>query len=1371
MTAPRPPWDPNAPLPRGTTAIEASAGTGKTWQIASLVARLVAEEDVPIQRILAITFTEAASAELRDRIRRRLVAAEAVLGGAPPPADDEVLAPLAGLDTITREAQRARLAQALADFDEAPISTIHGFCQRTLGQLAFESQEEPAQTLLTDPAALRTELVEDELARTLAKADLDDLRALAAAHWQRAILVEIAEEMTGPVAPEVRPAGLAGRPGHAEPWAMPAAWRARCAQFQAWFDGPEGSAARAAIFANCAADQKRGGAGKPAKYLPKWTENKFEQAYDQLATLLSGDDLRMSSNARAKVHDAIRARLSRHAVREAWDGPRVNGEPDFAAMPLFERVDALFAARAALFAAPLVGFAERIRPRFEAALKRRGLLTYDAMLSRLAERLRAEGAGGPLAEAMRGRYQAVLVDEFQDTDEAQWATLAEAFGTDCRLFLIGDPKQSIYGFRGTDIDVYLKAVQSSAGPPFNLTRNQRSDASLIRAMNAAWARDPASHPFDPGRQASSSAGAIAYVQVESTAAHAQDRLIGLPPVERAEGPSARRPFELRFFDGEAIGVGAGKTPAAGSTLTALAGWCADECARLLSAVPPVQRRGDDGSVRDLRPSDLTVLVRTHRQGAAVRKQLLSRGIPALGGAKSKLAESDARPWLAAWLDAVAAPDDERAARAFAVTPLVGWTAARLAAVLDAAETDAADGAGAAPHPELTAWERLRQGLRRAATAWSTQGFFPPLHRMLAEHDAIAGLLATEHGERAVTDLRHLVELAHLEERRARLAPAALAEWVRGQRAGASDEDEARRLETDADAVRIVTVHASKGLQYPVTLLPFAWSQSVSAPSSGYPIRVRLPDGQGGSRLVLDLSPDGSTCRETAEAAVKAAAVAESRRLLYVALTRAEHHVVAWDGTAATGTNPLRAVLLPSAPENVTTTRSTPDPSAFAVVQQAYAQLRAEVPEIGFAAERLDAPKVTYPRPAAPPAPLTPRPWELGRGLPGGWMVASYSSIGGKHGTVAAPATPGEAAAPADAGEPPLDPSLAETVAADALPGGTAPGKWIHEVLELLDFPTCAPRADHPNSAELAASLAASPAATSLTVEEARRALLERLRVAHGVSDRMGGAPEGEGPSAFLEPLLPRWLATPLGWPGGPIDPDFRLAQLTAADRLDELDFDLSLAEGLDSRAEGGRRRSIDDDAVRAALAPVLAREGPARRWLEERWDRRPADAGPGAPPSPILPRIAGILTGSIDLVFRAGGRYFLADYKTNRIVDREGPPIGRRPSRRAHYTDAWLAHEMHQSGYHLQALLYTVALHRMLAARLGAAYRYEQHVGGHFYFFLRGMDGPGTPRSPSGRCLGVFHDRWPREAIVGLDVALAGGTKAEVESRVKEATP
>jgi len=1367
MSAPGPSWDPAAPLPPpGTTAIEASAGTGKTWQIASLVARLVAEEGLPIGGILAITFTEAASAELRDRIRARLAAAAAVLGGDPPPQDDEVLLGLSRLDEAPKALQGERLRQALADFDQAPISTIHGFCQRTLTQLAFASKQEPSLALLADPAALRTQLVEDELARGLEKASLEDLRALRAAHWTREILLEIAEEMTGPVAPEVRPSGLAAQVGDLEPWAMPAAWRARCAQFQAWYEGPEGAAARDTIFANCAADQKRGGKNKPEKYLSGWTENAFHKVFGQLASLLAGEDLSMVPKVREPLIEAIRSTLSRAAVVADWKGPNVNGEPDFAALPLFDQVDALLDDRARLFATPLVGFAARIRARFEAALKERGLLTYDAMLSRLAEQLRRDGPESPLAAAMRGRYRAVLVDEFQDTDEAQWATLGQAFGKDCRLFLIGDPKQSIYGFRGTDIDVYLRAVQTSRALPFTLTRNHRSDGPLLDAMNAAWTRNAATNPFVPNGSAGPAA-AISYVKVQPSPAHTAARLTGLPAVERASGPAPRRPFEVRFFDGEAVGVAAGRTPGAGSTTSSLAGWCADECARLLSASPKVQRRGDDGALRDLRPSDLAVLVRTHRQGAAVRKQLLARGIPALGGAQSKLAESDARQWLAAWLDAVAAPDDERAARAFAVTPLVGWTAARLADVLAAAEDEAQGVDGPGARAKLHDWERLRQGVRRAAAAWSAQGFFPPLHRMLAEHDAIAGLLAMEAGERAVTDLRHLVELAHLEERRARLAPAALADWVRGQGTGPDAEDEARRLETDADAVRIVTVHASKGLQYPVTLLPFGWSQGVSAPSSGRPIRVRLPDATGQSRLVLDLSPEGSLGREEAKAAAKAAVIAESRRLLYVALTRAEHHVIAWDGTAATGTNPLRAVLLPHVSQDDLSKRSV-DPGALATLRAAYETLAGDVPEIGCAFERAGAPKATCAPTTTAPAPLPARPWDEGRALPGGWMVASYSSIGGKHGPRAASGSPvdGEASLPRSSAEPALDPALDVAVAADALPGGTAPGKWIHKVLELLDFPRCAPRADHPDAADLAV-LPAEGAA----VDAARLALLERQRIAHGVPDRVWGAPEGQGPSALVLPLVPRWLATPLGWTGGPIAPGFRLADLAAADRLDELDFDLSLVGGLASRAGAGGRRRIDDAAVRAALAPALGREGPAQRWLKERWTRRPADAAPDAPPSPILPPIAGILTGSIDLVFRADGRYFLADYKTNRIVDRAGAATGRRPSRRAHYTDAWLGHEMDRSGYHLQALLYTVALHRMLAARLGAAYRYDAHVGGHFYFFLRGMEGPETPRSPSGRCLGVFHDRWPREVIAGLDLALDGGTEAEVQQRMKETAP
>jgi exodeoxyribonuclease V beta subunit len=255
---------------------------------------------------------------------------------------------------------------------------------------------------------------------------------------------------------------------------------------------------------------------------------------------------------------------------------------------------------------------------------------------------------------------------------------------------------------------------------------------------------------------------------------------------------------------------------------------------------------------------------------------------------------------------------------------------------------------------------------------------------------------------------------------------------------------------------------------------------------------------------------------------------------------------------------------------------------------------------------------------------------------------------------------------------------------------------------------------------------------------------------------------------LVEALLPAWLGTPLdapvpGGPGGP-PPGFALRDLSRSHRLDELGFDLRLGKGsryVPNPTEG----RVRGDATRLALAEALRPEAGfgGQQWLAAVLARRNAEGELRT----VFPSIAGFMTGFIDLVFRVGGRgaearYFVADYKSNKIVGQtqvEGAPSG---PLRAHYTRPWMRWKMDHAAYHLQALVYTVALHRLLRQRLGAKYSYDRHIGGHLYLFLRGMEGERAVRS-EGAALGVWADRWPTRTVLGLDAALDGKDCDEVQ--------
>lgn len=1331
-------WDPRGALaPSDHVLLEASAGTGKTYATEGLVVRLVAEYGVPIDKILVITFTNAATAELRARIRARLESALDALGTGTVPSDDEAIASLLDGSNADRERRRASLEDALAAYDQAPISTIHGFCQRTLGELALEADQDPDLTVVSEALSVTEQLVADALATVFATATAAELRALEDMGWTAANLKKVTKAMTGPTAPEVEPA--AADSAGIDPIACTRRWWAEVAAVRAWLGTAEGVAARAAL----ENDAKIKGKGKKVGGVGQTT---FSKNWGLLERWL---DLRGPAKGHEKGDpdvDWIEKTWSQTYLDAKWKG---GDDQSFEGLEVYRRVTALRDLRPTLWSRPLADFARRVRAAFEAELTRRAWLTYDGMLSKLAERLDgADGAG--LAAAIRARYDVAIVDEFQDTDGAQWGILREVFhrtepDDPRRFYAVGDPKQAIYSFRNANLGVYLDAAKACT--PHRLATNHRSDKPLVDALNHVWGY--AGAPFEHED--------IKYERVD---AKNEGRIENLPPVETDGGKRPRFPLELRLFDGTVVGLGADDSVTKPVAEKKVAELCAAECRVLLD------KRTAIG------PRDLAVLVRTHKQGEMVRLALRRHGIPAVSANKESIFQSDAVAWLRALLDALAAPTREQGVKWLALTPLVNWSPAQLTQALSAPTEGDDDEKRAARR----AWEELRQRLISWADRFGKLGVFRVFDAFSEAYDVFPRLVGSEYGERGATDLRHLLELCHVEERRTRPGPRGLAQWLERMAAEEPEEEGERvqRLESDAEAVQIVTVHACKGLQYPSTLVPFAWGTDTPTKEAGQPLRY---DGQSvgtPARTVLNLEVKGAPTREAAKRAVDDERRREDMRLLYVALTRARHHVVVW--TSAT------AVKKPGAIHRLLGQGGEQDDAAV------LGALTAD-PAKGVGWLREQAPvaptelwNTGTDGTAADEAPLEAAVWPADRPLGAIWTVASFSSLSaGKGGDVdgstlheVAAVEHGHEGDDADA-EPPdhsavvedgfdvrawvsADASLLDVVPGAPLPGGTGNGKWLHAVLEHIDF----------------GGDAGTPGRGKRGEPEA--VVKEQARV-RGITKHL----------ALVRELLPGWLDAPLDVPlppGGPgsLPAGFSLRQIPVGDRLDELQFDLRLGAGTGwapsmRTREGDYTGRIDPDAVRLALGAALEDEAfGGRGWLDELLKRK----GPDGKPRRILPAIAGLMTGSIDLAFRVGGegtaaRYYIVDYKSNVVrgsddfraqlgelaVARDANDVGWK-LRRASYTRPLLTWAMAHGAYPLQALIYTVALHRLLCQRLGTGYRYDTHIGGHLYLFLRGMDG--TRSRVDGLPLGVYGDRWPAKTVIGLDAALAGESLAAVQA-------
>jgi exodeoxyribonuclease V beta subunit len=913
--------------------------------------------------------------------------------------------------------------------------------------------------------------------------------------------------------------------------------------------------------------------------------------------------------------------------------------------------------------------AEAVRRELELRKQRLGVITYDDLLTRL-ERALAGPAGEAVARGLRERFRVVLVDEFQDTDPVQWSIMRRAFGGGT-LVLIGDPKQAIYAFRGADVYAYLDAA-AAADTRATLDVNWRSDQGLIDAYDALFAGAQLGHP------------GIVYRRVEATEANRRPRL------------SSGWPLRLRVVDRDSVAV----TPRAYAQLASVrehvAADLAGDLVGLLGSGVRVERRADDGSTiarEPVDPSHVAVLVQTNRAAARIRDALDAVDVPAvINGAGSVFGTAPARSWLRL-LEALERPTSSVRARAAALTPFLGWSAERVA------------GAGEEE------WEAVHRRLHDWARVLRLRGVASLAETITLAEGLPARVLAQVDGERALTDLRHVGELLHAEATASHLGPTALVGWLRRRIAEAdqdvADEDRSRRLESDAEAVQVLTIHRSKGLEFPIIYYPDLWEPGYIP--EGVP--VAFHDPERGDERTIDVGLEGYEFpRHHRQHVVEQRG--EDLRLAYVALTRAQHQaVVWWAPTFGSRDSSLGRLLFARGEGGVVPPSGESVPSDEAAWQRFGALSSAAPGCVSVERSRLGLPTV-WGLPLGEPASLAAARFE--RELDRHWRRTSFSDITATTGEARVTSEPEEpvitdeptvplraTAAPSPDAVPAPSPdstsvplgapaasrsALASSVPLGAMPSGVQVGTLVHRALEATDF--TAPDLD----AELAAHLDG--------FAEDDPAVIAGLRAA---------------------------IETPLGeLLDGP-----RLRDLGRADRLDELAFELPLAGGDVPR---GLFALDGISEVLRALPPNDPLAGYADRLTD------PTLRG----------GLRGYLTGTIDLVARAGDRFVVLDYKTNRLAAPEEDLTA------WHYRPAALAAEMTRAHYGLQALLYLVALHRYLRWRL-PDYDLDRHLGGVGYLFLRGMIGPATPVIDGTPC-GVWTWRPPAAVVEAISDVLDRGT-------------
>jgi exodeoxyribonuclease V beta subunit len=836
---------------RGSHLIEASAGTGKTWTIAALYVRLVLghgqDGTAPVspmlpQDVLVMTFTRAATRELSDRMRARLTEAAQVFRGIAQ-TDDDFLKQLQEEyePGEPREQAAHRLALAAQAMDDAAVYTIDAWCQRMLREHAFDSGSLFEENLVGDEAALRLEAVQDYWRQQLYPMatplvaqvqgvwrDVDaldkDMRALMA--------VSLPDAEPGTLA-QVFGAALAER--EARLVELKRGWAEKADNLLGWIEGQ-------------LEHHKSSWDGRKLSY------KKCAEWLDVLKQWsVSRDD---ASALKKNMKDAGWARFTPEgllACRKPGEGP-VDLPPESLAYADLQ---------AALQALPEPAQAARLHARTHvmqrmAELKQRsGLFGFADMLQRLDVALADPDSGERLAQRLREQFPVAMIDEFQDTSPLQFRIFDRIYRTtenrpETALLLIGDPKQSIYGFRGADIHSYLDARRATAGRHHVLGTNFRSTQSVVEVVNR-WFEIPDD--------------AFGYKQGD------QDPL----PFQPVGAKGRDEIFITSAGDVKAMTMVHDATlRSQRDAQTHLSALCAEQIVAWLS--DPQARFADaEKGDKPLHPKDIAVLVRTGKEAAAVREALRVRGVASvyLSDRDSVFASDEAQD-LCLWLRGVAEPQDMRRVRAALGTRTVGLS---LAELYDLATQD-----------ELL--DTRAEQLRELHQTWQSQGVLAMLRQSLHLLQLAGRWRGEPDGERRLTNVLHLAEL--LQAASSQLdGEQALIRWLvqqidEAQSGNASgSEEQTVRLESDEDLVKVITIHASKGLEYPVVCLPFAHSHRVME-AHKTPV-LQLDDGEGERHWTLDFDKDDTRVADHDR-------LREDLRLWYVALTRARHAL--WLGWSA-----------------------------------------------------------------------------------------------------------------------------------------------------------------------------------------------------------------------------------------------------------------------------------------------------------------------------------------------------------------------------------------------------------------------------------------------------------------------------------------
>jgi len=1221
------PFHPNDIELNGIRLIEASAGTGKTFAISQLYIRLLVEEKISLEKILVVTYTNAATSELRDRIRSKLRETLKVLqekGGGDfleTLPDKDFYSAL--LDKVNTVDAGKRIGEALKSFDLAAIYSIHGFCKRILTEYAFQCGVQFDRDILEDTAPLVEEVVNDFWVKRVYDEEQLFVQFLRDQKINTQALTRLAKKIWAKPEVDILPE-LAEPPEMPDPEARAKAFR-QCQEL--WSKANKDIRT---LLLDSNTPLSRG------KYREAWLENWFLELDNFFEPEISASielPHRFEKFTPAELEDGMK-KTSRDAGKTPPSHPFFNACEDLEKKT--EELRAVLKARVLELKYELA--AEfRQEGEFSRRMKKHGLMGFDDMLRDLDSALKG-GGGERLAETICDLFKAALIDEFQDTDPIQYRIFNKIQDTGkLPVFFIGDPKQAIYSFRNADIYAYLEAKKDAEDQVYSLPINWRSDPRLVDAINTLFGSidDPFNIEDISYQEILPSPGRDNELIIETEIASGINLVHFNHEEEKNGEPNISKPYAARIIG-----------------------------------------RHLCGSIRDLlenallgeekvKAGDIAILVRKHWQAREIQQALEAANIPSVVNGGGNIFKTPEIRELYRWLEAITDPGRDGKLRAALSTSLLGLNAAQI------------DGL----NNDEDSWDSWIDRFRSWNELWTSHGFIS-LFRKLMEWKAGEDLPAVQtrilslpRGERRMTNLLHAAELIHAESIARKLGPAQLAGWIENRITSkeAAPDAEELRMESDAAAVQIVTIHSSKGLQYPIVFCPYSsWGPDLHPDDKEIPV---YHDPLDNNKLKLNISPqadeeDGGDpgspgWHDQVEDELKS----EDMRLLYVAITRAQNLCTIFWGAFSQCLNSSLAKLLDVGDKSEILEK------AEKICGESNGSIRL--------VEEDTTPTSPLPR-DGDGSTLSCREAKREPGLL--WNISSYSALSYRN-HYTHPHQPlgrdhddntgdGETS-----GEPRHRADLAEPILLEGFGGGAAAGSCFHEIYERLDF-------TNPDPAHL---------------RDLARERLDKYEL-------------------DTETWLDRVCENIRETLQVPLDKDVEGLKLAAIDkkqnhRLDEMEFLFPICQDKSAEALEPARLASAFSTANSEMVPAEYQDRIAELEFSQ---------------------LRGFLTGSIDLAFVYDDRWYIADYKSNYLGSRLGD-----------YQDENNRASMISSHYILQYHIYTVALHRYLQTRL-PGYDYNEHFGGVFYLFIKGM------KESLGPANGIFKDCPTPELIENLSRVFEG---------------